>query len=123
MKILCVTYTNHALDDFLHGLVKEGIKSIIRIGGKVNDPAVLPYTLMEKKNISKPKRWTRETNQRCDSLKRSLQAINSKIAAKQEELKLTSAKSLTKSWSIVQQYLDEEMDPALEFLSPKVGWS
>lgn len=32
--ILCVCYTNHALDQFLVGLLNAGIESIIRVGGK-----------------------------------------------------------------------------------------
>ena len=31
-KILCVCYTNHALDQFLEDLLEKGIDSIARIG-------------------------------------------------------------------------------------------
>ena len=31
-KILCVCYTNHALDQFLEDLLDKGIDSIVRIG-------------------------------------------------------------------------------------------
>ncbi len=32
--ILCVCYTNHALDQFLEALLAKGITSIVRIGGR-----------------------------------------------------------------------------------------
>ncbi|KAA8492707.1 NFX1-type zinc finger-containing protein 1 [Porphyridium purpureum] len=35
-KVLCITYTNHALDDFLGDLVKQGITSIVRVGGRAS---------------------------------------------------------------------------------------
>ncbi len=34
--ILCVCYTNHALDQFLEALLAKGIKDIVRIGGRSN---------------------------------------------------------------------------------------
>ncbi len=34
VKILCVCYTNHALDQFLENLLDEGIEGIVRIGGR-----------------------------------------------------------------------------------------
>ena len=32
MKILCVCYTNHALDQFLEELLEKGVNDIVRIG-------------------------------------------------------------------------------------------
>ncbi len=41
--ILVLTYTNHALDQFLEDLIEHGIESIVRMGGnsKSNDSGAL----------------------------------------------------------------------------------
>lgn len=32
--ILCVCFTNHALDQFLEGLLDAGIEGVVRVGGR-----------------------------------------------------------------------------------------
>ena len=34
LPILCVCYTNHALDQFLLGLVEAGVDGVVRVGGR-----------------------------------------------------------------------------------------
>ena len=43
--ILCVCYTNHALDQFLESLLDKGITSIIRIGSRSKSQRLEPYNL------------------------------------------------------------------------------
>lgn len=43
--ILILTYTNHALDQFLEGILKSGIESIIRMGGNSKSEALEPFNL------------------------------------------------------------------------------
>ncbi|GMH38367.1 hypothetical protein BSKO_06251 [Bryopsis sp. KO-2023] len=46
--ILCVCFTNHALDQFLLGLIESGIKNVIRVGGRVRDERLEDYNLRKK---------------------------------------------------------------------------
>lgn len=46
--ILCLCYTNHALDQFLMGLIESGIKSVVRVGGKIRRDELKEYDI---KNI------------------------------------------------------------------------
>ncbi|KAL6759018.1 P-loop containing nucleoside triphosphate hydrolase protein, partial [Haematococcus lacustris] len=43
--ILCVCYTNHALDQFLEALLDKGIKDIVRIGGGSKSSRLAPYNV------------------------------------------------------------------------------
>ena len=43
--ILCVCFTNHALDQFLLGLVDAGIENIVRVGGNSKTERLAPYNL------------------------------------------------------------------------------
>ena len=52
-NILVVCYTNHALDQFVKGLLDKGHKNIIRCGGRCRNEGVLPYTLQEKVKTEK----------------------------------------------------------------------
>lgn len=44
--ILCVCYTNHALDQFLEGIIKFE-RSVVRIGGRCKTEALKPFVLQE----------------------------------------------------------------------------
>ncbi|CAM9689799.1 unnamed protein product, partial [Sphacelaria rigidula] len=37
-RIICVCYTNHALDSFLEDMMSKGVKDIVRIGGGSKNP-------------------------------------------------------------------------------------
>ncbi|KPI35054.1 NFX1-type zinc finger-containing protein 1 [Cyphellophora attinorum] len=61
--IICVCYTNHALDQLLEHLVADGVKQIVRIGGQSKSEALqevnlrkvamsMPYTASERKNYA-----------------------------------------------------------------------
>ena len=43
--VLCVCYTNHALDQFLESLVKAGIEDVVRVGGHSKS------AVLESKNL------------------------------------------------------------------------
>ena len=45
--ILVVTFTNHALDDFLESLLDKGITKIVRIGGRSRSDRLSEYNLRE----------------------------------------------------------------------------
>eukprot|EP00804_Cyclotella_cryptica_P021863 CCRYP_000836-RA/>CCRYP_000836-RA protein AED:0.40 eAED:0.12 QI:0/0/0/0.5/1/1/6/0/1669 len=46
-SILCVCYTNHALDQFLHHMLKRGEKHLVRIGGRTKSQELKRYELRE----------------------------------------------------------------------------
>ena len=43
--LLCVCYTNHALDQFLEALLSKGITSIVRIGSRSKSQQLEQYNL------------------------------------------------------------------------------
>ncbi|CAI5492240.1 unnamed protein product, partial [Closterium sp. Naga37s-1] len=43
--ILCVCFTNHALDQFLEGLIASGIKNVVRVGGRSKSESLQKYNL------------------------------------------------------------------------------
>jgi hypothetical protein len=45
--ILCVCYTNHALDQFLEALLDKGITQIVRIGSRSKSQRLEPYNLRQ----------------------------------------------------------------------------
>lgn len=45
--VLCVCYTNHALDSFLGDLLDVGITDIVRVGGRCKDERIQPYGMHE----------------------------------------------------------------------------
>ena len=49
--ILVVCYTNHALDQFLEGLLKVTAK-VVRVGGRSKSESLRPFNLQEKKKVS-----------------------------------------------------------------------
>ncbi|KNG83707.1 hypothetical protein ANOM_007842 [Aspergillus nomiae NRRL 13137] len=51
--ILCVCYTNHALDQFLQGLLDSGISKIVRIGSRSASPALESLSLENYKKQKK----------------------------------------------------------------------
>jgi len=71
--LICVCYTNHALDQFLEGLVNEGVSvdSIVRIGGRSKSQLLVDQSLHELSQRSKTPqehyRWKqlRESANRC----------------------------------------------------------
>lgn len=44
-RILCVCYTNHALDKFLEHLLEAGQNKMVRIGGRSKSPTLEPFQL------------------------------------------------------------------------------
>ena len=81
--IMCVSYTNHALDQLLESLVKQGVRRIVRVGSRskseilrnYNVRAVArdsPLTSMQKRQLWETKRLlqdeTREINTMLDAV-------------------------------------------------------
>ncbi|EWC48917.1 hypothetical protein DRE_00222 [Drechslerella stenobrocha 248] len=70
--IICVCYTNHALDQFLEHLLDNNIKSIVRLGSRSKSDRLEPYILRnlsqaaENTRLEKTEMWQlREETRRC----------------------------------------------------------
>jgi replication-associated recombination protein RarA len=48
-RILCVCFTNHALDDFMSDLLKEGMTEMVRLGGGSKDSRLEEYLMRNLK--------------------------------------------------------------------------
>jgi len=44
-SILCVCYTNHALDQFLEHMIQKGERKLVRIGGRTKSEELKRYEL------------------------------------------------------------------------------
>jgi len=105
--ILCVCYTNHALDQFLEDLISNGVtdSDIIRIGGsgKVSD-RIKPLTLQEqsKNNPGKrviPFRLQKMLNEEADELQIEIEKEQNDLQALASPL-----------WSTIKDYLENHFD-------------
>ena len=55
--ILVITFTNHALDQFLIGLVKAGIKDLVRVGGRGKTEELEEYNLINRCRCASDLLW------------------------------------------------------------------
>ena len=76
--ILCVCYTNHALDSFLEELLARGMKDIIRIGGRSKSAQLEPYNLRTMARNSRSRSSTSEFR-RMDVLREEDSALRIKV--------------------------------------------
>ncbi|KAL7271873.1 hypothetical protein RUND412_005346 [Rhizina undulata] len=92
--IICVCYTNHALDQFLEHLLKEGATKIIRIGSRSKSEALEPLSLqmvaqkfprtkMEKYEIAKGRTSLEEVEKEMAGVCSVLPNLNSPTALKE----------------------------------------
>ena len=91
-NILVVCYTNHALDQFVEGLLDKGHKDIIRCGGRCRNEAVLPYTLQEKVSREKkgrvlPSRTLRNILKAIGDNIREKEALETQLQRATQQLK------------------------------------
>jgi hypothetical protein len=78
--IICVCYTNHALDQLLEHLVKDGVKQIIRVGGRSKSELLKPINL--RNVVSKMEDTRYERNQKyqfSQTLESLAKAISEKL--------------------------------------------
>ncbi len=124
LKILCVTYTNHALEDLLEGLVKKGITNIVRIGKTSKNPTIQQFNLNEKKkNMVNVK--SALFDRRYGVLKRSLETAQNDLLEAQSPLLGERSLSVKpeKRWDTFRLYLQEIGSPFLQELTYVVDYS
>ncbi|KAK9822561.1 hypothetical protein WJX74_004715 [Apatococcus lobatus] len=81
--ILVLTYTNHALDQFLLDLIKHGIKGIVRVGGNSKSEALQPFNLHELSKGSgsaagRRVKW--ETHQSLERIESDIRSMMGRLA-------------------------------------------
>ncbi|KAL3859442.1 hypothetical protein ACJMK2_009662 [Sinanodonta woodiana] len=80
--ILIVCYTNHALDQFLEGVLNFCSKDIVRIGGSCSNEAIKPFVLQELISQRRKECWASLNNYRAkEKCKDRLKQLRRNIAA------------------------------------------
>jgi len=95
--ILCVCYTNHAIDQLLCGLLDKGIKNIVRIGGRCTNERLEEFNLRNLSSRHEYGRMKFEAHQRLDKTTRLV-----------EEAQAATGHFLEKvlSWNTVESMLE-----------------
>ena len=75
--MLMVCYTNHALDQFLEGVLKFQQEGVIRVGGRSSSESLKAYNLQEHTQPSDSKRWVRQEMTKCQD---AIQRTRNKLA-------------------------------------------
>ena len=76
--ILVLTYKNHALDDFLRGLLEDNITNIIRVGGRSQAGHLDKYNMKEVKK-EKKNRMKRDMYQKWMEIKNKIDDSRSRL--------------------------------------------
>lgn len=99
--ILVVTYTNHALDDVLESLLDNGVKKIVRMGGRSRSDRLSEYNLRELSRGGRAP-FSREQTRRYAQLKKSIEEAEKDV----ERLgKIISREIGEKWWERVDPFL------------------
>lgn len=80
--LLCVCYTNHALDQFLEALLSKGITSIVRIGSRSKSQQLENYNLfnlMGSRSSSQRTRLPTNEFRRVTSLRQEEDKFKEKV--------------------------------------------
>lgn len=77
--ILCVCYTNHALDQFLESLLDKGITQIVRIGSRSKSKRLEQYNLRELAAKAKGQTWNMAESRRFGFLHNQLESVQKQV--------------------------------------------
>jgi len=109
--ILCVCYTNHALDAFLEDLLDAGITNIVRMGGASKSQRLAEYNLHEK--CKTKAKWTRDQNKRYAQLKGAIEEAERDISTLGRKVAMAIG---PKWWRTVSEHLEDTNYEHLEQL-------
>ena len=84
-SILCVCYTNHALDQFLTHMLKRGERHLVRIGGRTKSEDLKRYELKELARTKE--RTTSDATRRMNAVVAQLHRCNEEMREHLETLK------------------------------------
>ena len=107
--ILCVCYTNHALDQFLEGLVEGGMRNLVRLGGRSQSKQMKAFSISE---LSK-QCTTSTQSQLLWECKQALKRIQDAI---QSSCRILSRFQTRLSMEDVREFLDAKMPELLRSL-------
>ena len=108
--IICVCYTNHALDQFLEHLLKDGVMQVIRLGSRSKSDLLQPLTLRHVAGEAPPTKT--EKHERWEH--------NRDIGETLREIEdILSGLNNPKSWTKIQAYLMRTHDRHFEELFGK----
>ncbi|KAL7541149.1 LOW QUALITY PROTEIN: hypothetical protein ACHAXR_010669 [Thalassiosira sp. AJA248-18] len=98
-SILCVCYTNHALDQFLDHMLKQGETRLVRIGGRTKSDALKDYEL---KSLSK-----REKSLSVSDADRRMRSVVAQMHRCKEEITdLLEALEMPLEWKYATEVFD-----------------
>ncbi|MCJ1402137.1 hypothetical protein MMC11_005356 [Xylographa trunciseda] len=86
--IICVCYTNHALDQFLEQILSQGTKKIIRLGAGSKSEALKPFNL---RNISQDTEDTKVGRQAVWQAHKVLEKAGKEITSLLQDLRKSSS--------------------------------
>lgn len=98
--IICVCYTNHALDQLLEHLVDAGVPQIIRVGSRSKSEVLQPLMLRE---VAKMMEGTKAEKRVSWELRTQLEEDEGEINT------LINALSNADSWQSIKQYLQQHL--------------
>lgn len=78
-KILCVCYTNHALDQFLEALLNKGITDVVRIGSRSRSKQLEQYNLRELASKSRAQSLNPAELRRMAVVYRSIESTEKRL--------------------------------------------
>jgi AAA domain len=107
--ILCVCYTNHALDQFLEHMLDFGESRIVRIGGKSKSDR------LEKFNI---RNLARQKSDHVEQIGFNIKKLDALIHEQKERLDERMKQIETEiTWNEIKDYLQYEFPDTLQFLT------
>lgn len=112
-KIVCVCYTNHALDSFLEDLLGKGITDLVRIGGGSKNAKLDPYQLRSHQAQG----FNRVQNRQFAILKEALEESQAQI----DEIQKTSGLNRKPDKMAVVAWLEDEDSEAFQELQMPEG--
>lgn len=112
-KILCVCYTNHALDQFLEHMLDYGETRIVRIGGRSKSERVAPYNLraLSSRNQAARNDWVSSRIRQVDAqIYRQRELVREFVGCLEQKIGWASPNGG------VRAVLEMEFPDALQFL-------
>ncbi|RHZ73578.1 hypothetical protein Glove_230g78 [Diversispora epigaea] len=120
--ILTICYTNHALDNFLEDLLKNGIDNIVRIGSRSKSEIISEFSLEEKcRNRKGQNKWlVRQTHQDLEEIIKEASTINNQLTSR--TLTLHQMRVIEENYQIHYLHLKNPDIPSFLLDNNESGW-
>ncbi|CAI5506821.1 unnamed protein product, partial [Closterium sp. Naga37s-1] len=102
--ILCVCFTNHALDQFLEGLIASGIKNVVRVGGRSRCESLQQFnlaTIMRDMHLHHSRSYRQSTYEVHSRLKE----VEAVIRTHSDALQHRTDNALSLTWRSIAPHL------------------